>query len=83
VRDDANKARARALREGPTGELADPTTVAAALEVMRALVAQLRRGTRLSRYDEGTVRLCAEEILAQLPGDEAVSADFAGEGAVA
>ena len=67
-RDDANRARARALRPEPAGEVADPATVAAALEVMRSLVAQLRRGVRLSSYDEGTIRLCAEEILAQLPG---------------
>lgn len=83
VRDDANRARARALRPEPTGELADPATVAAALEVMRSLVVQLRRGVRLSRYDEGTIRLCAEEILAQLPADEAALVGFAGEGAVA
>jgi ParB family chromosome partitioning protein len=83
VRVDANRARARALRPEPAGELADPATVAAALEVMRSLVAQLRLGLRLSRYDEGTIRLCAEEILAQIPGDEAAPAVFAGEGAVA
>jgi ParB family chromosome partitioning protein len=82
-RDDANRARARALRPEPTAELEDPATVAAALEVMRALVAQLRRGFRLSRYDEGTIRLCAEEILSQLPGDAAVPEGVVGEGAVA
>jgi ParB family chromosome partitioning protein len=81
-RDDANRARARALREEPTGEVADPATVAAALEVMRSLVAQLRRGVRLSSYDEGTIRLCAEEILAQLPG-KASPEGLADEGAVA
>ncbi|HEX9530416.1 MAG TPA: ParB/RepB/Spo0J family partition protein [Acidimicrobiales bacterium] len=83
VRDDANRARARALRPEPTGEVADPATVSAALEVMRSLVAQLRRGVRLSRYDEGTIRLCAEEILAQLPGDDVSGEGFADEGAVA
>jgi ParB family chromosome partitioning protein len=82
-RDDANRARARALRPEPTGEVADPATVAAALEVMRSLVAQLRRGVRLSSYDEGTIRLCAEEILAQLPGDKASPEGLADEGAVA
>jgi hypothetical protein len=71
------------LRPEPTGEVADPATVAAALEVMRGLVAQLRRGVRLSPYDEGTIRLCAEEILAQLPADEASPEGVAGEGAVA
>jgi hypothetical protein len=50
---------------------------------MRGLVAQLRRGVRLSRYDEGTIRLCAEEILAQLPGDEAAPEGVAGGEAVA
>jgi ParB family chromosome partitioning protein len=83
VQYDANRARARARRPEPTGEVADPATVAAALEVMRALVAQLRRGVRLSRYDEGTIRLCAEEILAQLPGDEAAPEGVAGGEAVA
>ena len=78
VRADANRARARALRQEPTGELADPATVSAALEVIRDLVAQLRSGMRLTRFDAGTVRLCAEEILAQLPGE-----DVASDGAVA
>jgi hypothetical protein len=50
---------------------------------MRSLVAQLRRGVRLSSYDEGTIRLCAEEILAQLPGDKASPEGLADEGAVA
>jgi ParB family chromosome partitioning protein len=83
VRDDANRARARALRPDPAGELADPATVAAALEVMRSLVAQLRRGVRLSPYEEGTVRLCAEEILAQLPAGRVGSATVPDKGAVA
>lgn len=78
VRERANQARAGALRPGAlrpgaaeaAGELADPATVAAALAVLRDLVAQLRRGVRLSAYDRGTVRLCAEEILAQLPSED-------------
>jgi ParB family chromosome partitioning protein len=83
-REDANQARSLANRPWPgrpAEELIDPASVAAALEVIRPLVAQLRRGMRLSRYDAGTLRLCAEEILAQLPGDEAAAK--ASEGAVA
>ena len=70
LRDEANQARALALRS-ESFELADPTTVAAALGVLRDLVAQLRRGVRLRPYDAGTIRLCAEEILAQLGEDSA------------
>ena len=81
VREEANRSRARALRPEGSGGLADPQTVAAALDVLRSLVAQLRRGIRLTRYDEGTVRLCAEEILAQIPGGE--PGGFTGEEAVA
>jgi ParB family chromosome partitioning protein len=66
----ANLARADTLRPCPPGgELVEPAIVVAALEVLRDLVAQLRRGKGLSAYDRGTVRLCAEEILAQLPGE--------------
>ena len=77
-REDANLDRARANRrqeatESLDGTLADPAMVATALEAMRALVAQLRRGVCLSRYDAGTLRLCAEEILAQLPPNEKVA----------
>ena len=45
-----------------------------ALEILRDLVAQLRRGRGLSAYDRGTVWLCAEEILAQLPEEPAAKA---------
>lgn len=66
----ANRARARALGSEEVAELADPATVAAALSVLRDLVAQLRHGKGLSIYDEGTIRLCAQEILAQLPAEQ-------------
>ncbi|HLI55908.1 MAG TPA: ParB N-terminal domain-containing protein [Actinomycetota bacterium] len=75
-RERANLARAEALRPGPPAcELVEPATVAAALEVLRDLVAQLRRGRILSAYDRGTVRLCAQEILAQLPEELTAAAE--------
>jgi ParB family chromosome partitioning protein len=78
VRGEANQARALALRPESAGELADPTTVAAALGVLRDLVAQLRRGVRLRPYDAGTVRLCAEEILAQLGSEDSAGCTNSG-----
>jgi ParB family chromosome partitioning protein len=75
-RERANLARAEALRPvTAASELVEPATVAAALEILRDLVGQLRQGRGLSAYDAGTVRLCAEEILAQLPEEPAAPAE--------
>jgi ParB family chromosome partitioning protein len=67
---DANTARAERLRAQHATEPVDggeravaPAAVAAALAGLRALVAELRSGHGLRRYDAGSLRLIADELL--------------------
>lgn len=70
---EANVARARSQRE-PDG-LPSADGVEAALEALRVLVAQLRGGADVGRYEAGSLRLYAEELLELLarPAEEAVA----------
>lgn len=62
---EANEARARSQRD-PDG-LPSAEGMDAALEALRVLVAQLRGGASVARYEAGSLRLYAEELLELLP----------------
>jgi ParB family chromosome partitioning protein len=84
LRESADEARARAQRPAPTdaaaGEEVDPQVVRDVLEAMRQLAGLLRSGVSLRRFDAGSLRLYAGELVELLgtpartsPGVEAVA----------
>jgi len=71
LRSSADEARARAqLAEGDTGVNIDGDLVRGVLEGLRRLLGALREGAGLSRYEEGSLRLFATEVL-ELVGTDA------------
>ena len=74
LRSDAGEVAERVeLAEEAEGAEADPDAVAEALGGLRALLGELRAGRRLSRYDEGSARLLAAELVGLL-GQEVAAA---------
>lgn len=69
LREEANRARAIAQVPRVPDEPVPPEVVDAALAGLRALLAALRRGARLARYDAGSFRLLAEELLGLIGAD--------------
>ncbi|MGH3452522.1 MAG: ParB/RepB/Spo0J family partition protein, partial [Haloechinothrix sp.] len=71
----ANQARARSQRHDPEAGLPSAEGVDDAIEALRILVAELRRGASVGRYEAGSLRLFAEELLELLarPAEEAVA----------
>ncbi|MGH9065933.1 MAG: ParB/RepB/Spo0J family partition protein [Acidimicrobiales bacterium] len=70
-RDDANEARSRALSSTPPPAAPlDAEIVSRALAGIREIAAAIRAGRALGRYDAGSLRLLATEILAALPTEE-------------
>jgi ParB family chromosome partitioning protein len=69
LREEANRARAAAQKPVAGGEAVPANMVGDALAGIRALLAALRRGARLNRYDVGSLRLLAEEFLGLIGAD--------------
>jgi ParB family chromosome partitioning protein len=74
--DDRPSAPEPGRRDGAT-EPADPEAVRSGLEGLRRLLAELRAGRRVERYDRGSLRLALRE-LDHLLADEASSASAEG-----
>ena len=71
LRSSADEARARAqMADGGTGPDIDSELVRSVLEGLRRLLGALREGAGLSRYEEGSLRLFATEVL-ELVGTDA------------
>jgi ParB family chromosome partitioning protein len=64
---EANVARARSQREETRVGFPSAEGLGVALEALRVLVAQLRGGAGVGRYEAGSLRLYAEELLELLP----------------
>jgi ParB family chromosome partitioning protein len=79
LRTAADEARARAQLPdaGEGDEAVDPELVRTALDRLRQLLAAVRAGATLSRYEEGSLRLFATEILDLLGAEEARAAAVA------
>jgi ParB family transcriptional regulator, chromosome partitioning protein len=69
LREDANRARAAAQKSRTQDEPVPADLIEGALAGLRALLAALRRGAGLERYDAGSLRLLAEELLGLIDAD--------------
>ena len=70
LRSSADEARARAqMADGGTGPDIDSELVRSVLEGLRRLLGALREGAGLSRYEEGSLRLFATEVLERVGTD--------------
>ena len=65
-RERANEARAQSQRRDMTAVTGPATSAEPALQALRALLAELRAGATPSRYDAGSLRLYADELLGLL-----------------
>ena len=73
LREAADRARAQAQRsEAEPGDHVDAEVLAEAMAGLRRLLGVLRAGARLSRYDAGSLRLFATEVLALVEPDPGV-----------
>jgi ParB family chromosome partitioning protein len=78
LREAADRARAQAQRlEAEPSDDVDAEALADAMAGIRRLLGLLRAGGRLSRYDAGSLRLFATELLALVEPDAGVEAAVA------